>query len=411
VRIAVVSPYSWSVPGGVNNVVMSLVSHLEKLGHEVWVIAPAGTLLRRAKNLPPNFIVAGRTFPVPSNGSIAHANIFPHMLLSMKRILASRDFDVVHVFEPPTPSVSPSAVLVSKVPVVGTFCAAGDATRYYERWQPLAERMLACLTVRTAVSEAARDCVNPHFPADYRIIPCGIDIEPYVKARDGDKVGGRILVLGRPEPRKGLSVLIEAFSGLRKLTPAVSLTLVGTTPEQLRALVARFSEEPDARLEGVIALGRLSQEAKIEQMKQAEVMCAPSLGGESFGIVLTEAMAAGLPIVASDIRGYRDVLADGANGVLVPPGDVTALEEALFSTLSDTELRSRLSAAGIERAQDYSWDRVVRQMEEAYKDAVRLGPQTVEGPMVPLLRQALHFMRMRNLDGKKPEAAKGQLTS
>jgi phosphatidylinositol alpha-mannosyltransferase len=332
------------------------------------------------------------------------------MLLSMKRILGSRDFDLIHVFEPPSPSVSPSAVLVSKVPVVGTFCAAGDATCYYERWQPLAERMLASLTVRTAVSEAARDCVNPHFPADYRIIPCGIDVEPYAHARNGDKVKSRILFLGRPEPRKGLSVLVEAFSDLRKRMPRASLALVGTTPEQLRTLVSRFSNEPDRKLEGITALGRLSQEAKIDQMKQAEIMCAPSLGGESFGIVLTEAMAAGLPIVASDIRGYRAVLADGANGVLVPPGDVAALEDALHSTLKDPELRERLADSGIERAQQYSWDRVVRQMEEAYVDAVRLGPQTVQGPKVPVVRQALHFMRMRNANGKKPQTARGQAT-
>jgi phosphatidylinositol alpha-mannosyltransferase len=408
-RIAVVSPYSWTVPGGVNNIVTSLVSHLERLGHEVWIIAPAGTLTRRAKNLPENFIVAGRTIPVPSNGSIAHANPWPWMLQTMSRILSSHDFDLVHVFEPSSPSVGSCATLVAKVPVVGTFCAAGDASRYYERWRPLAERLLACISVRTAVSEAARDCVSRHFPADYRIIPCGIEIEPYANARGGNKVRRRILFVGRPEPRKGLAVLVEAFNKLRSRMPGVSLTLVGPTFEELHALMPRFSKEGAEKFRGIEALGRISREAKIEQMRRAEVMCAPSLGGESFGIVLTEAMAAGLPVVASDIRGYRAVLADGANGVLVPPGDVLALEEALFTTLGNPELREQLSLDGIERAQRYSWDRVVNQMEEAYADALRLGPRVVEGPKVPVFKQARHFMRIRTPRAKKPQAVRGEV--
>jgi len=411
VRIAVVSPYSWTVPGGVNNIVTSLVSHLERLGHEVWIIAPAGTMTRRAKDLPDNFIVAGRTIPVPSNGSIAHANPWPWMLHTMNRILSRHEFDLVHVFEPTCPSVGSCATLVAKVPVVGTFCAAGDASRYYQRWRPLADRLLACVAVRTAVSEAARDCVNLHFPAESRIIPCGIDIGPYLPARTGKKIKGRILFLGRAEPRKGLAVLVEAFGRLRSRMPSASLTLVGTTFEQLRASIPRANGSGAEMLKGIEALGRLSQEAKIEQMGRAEVMCAPSLGGESFGIVLTEAMAAGLPVVASDIRGYRAVLADGANGVLVPPGDVPALENALFSTLGNPELRSDLSQRGINRVERYSWERVVSQLEEAYADAIRLGPRVVEGPRVPVVKQALHFLRIRDPRIKKPQAARGRALS
>jgi phosphatidylinositol alpha-mannosyltransferase len=324
------------------------------------------------------------------------------MLGTMSRILGSHDFDLLHVFEPLTPAVSASTVLVAKVPVVGTFCAAGDATRYYARWRPLAERLMPCLTVRTAVSEAARDCVSPHFPGEYRLTPCGIDIEPYAKARDGKKIKGRILFLGRPEPRKGLAVLIEAYNELRKRMPGVSLTLVGTSSDQLKALFPRANGEVADKLKGIRALGHLGEQAKIEQMAKAEVMCAPSLGGESFGIVLTEAMAAGLPVIASDIRGYRAVLADGASGMLVPPGDVKALENALFSTLSDGEFRERLSADGIRRAQRYSWENVLGQIEDAYTEALRLGPCVVQGPKVPVFKQALHFMRIRAQNGRKP---------
>jgi phosphatidylinositol alpha-mannosyltransferase len=404
VRIAVVSPYSWTVPGGVNNIIASMVTHLEKLGHEVWIIGPAGTFTKRAKNLPPRFIVAGRTIPVPSNGSIAHANVYPFMLNRMSRILGSQDFDLVHVFEPFTPTVAACASLVSKLPVVGTFCAAGDATRYYRRWKPLADRIMPCITMRTAVSEAARDCVSPHYPGEYRITPCGIDIGPYAKARSVKKVKGSILFLGRPEPRKGLTVLVEAFNELRNRIPGVSLTLVGTSEEQLRALFPRNATDTTERLKGIKALGSLQEHAKIEQMAKAEVMCAPSLGGESFGIVLTEAMAVGLPVVASDIRGYRAVLGDGANGVLVPPNDAKALENALYTTLSNPALRERLSEDGIKRAQRYSWENVLSQIDDAYTDAVHLGPQVVGGARVPVLKQALHFMRLLSMNtrNRKP---------
>ncbi len=408
-RIAVVSPYSWTVPGGVNNIIASMVCHLENQGHEVWIIAPAGTVAKRAKNLPPNFIMAGRTIPVPSNGSIAHANVYPFMLNRMTRILKSRDFDLVHSFEPFTPVVAACSLLVSKIPVVGTFCAAGDATRYYRRWKPLADRLMPCLTVRTAVSEAARDCVHPHYPGEYRITPCGIDIEPYAKARSVKATKGRILFLGRPEPRKGLTVLVEAFNQLRTRMPGVSLTLVGTSEEQLRALYPHKSTDTDEMLKGIKALGSLTEHAKIEQMGKAELMCAPSLGGESFGIVLTEAMAAGLPVVASDIRGYRAVLGEGANGVLVPSGDPKALEDALHSTLSNPALLQRLSEDGIKRAQRYSWDNVLGQIEDAYADAVRLGPQVVEGPKVPVVKQAIHFFHLLSLNNKnkRPHPARG----
>ncbi len=347
--------------------------------------------------------------PLPSNGSIAHANVYPFMLSRMTRILKSHDFDLVHVFEPFTPVVAASALLVSKIPVVGTFCAAGDATRYYRRWKPLADRLMPCLTVRTAVSEAARDCVHPHYPGEYRITPCGIDIEPYAKARSVKKVKGRILFLGRPEPRKGLTVLIEAFNQLRSRMPGVSLTLVGTSEEQLRALYPRKDADAAEEAQGHQGSGQLGEDAKIEQMGKAEVMCAPSLGGESFGIVLTEAMAAGLPVVASDIRGYRAVLGDGANGVLVPPGDAKALENALYSTLSNPTLCRALSEDGIKRAQRYSWENVLSQIEDAYTDAVRLGPQVVEGPKVPVVKQAIHFVRLLSLNNKnkRPRPARG----
>ena len=407
-RVAVVSPYSWSVPGGVNNVVINLVTHLEEAGHEVSIIAPASAAAKQAKDLPPNFMRAGRTIPVPSNGSIAHVSAWPFMIHKMHRLLTKHQFDLVHVHEPGTPAVGSAAVLAAKMPVVATFHSAGRAKDYYQRWAPLATRILACISVRIAVSEAARDCVSAHFPGDYRIIPNGIDIQPYARARTAKKTKGRILYIGRPEPRKGLTVLIDSFASLRERLPGVSLALVGTSEEQLRALYHKKTDDSSERFKGVVALGNLGEAEKIEQMGMAEVMCAPSLGGESFGIVLTEAMAAGLPVVASDIDGYRAVLADGANGVLVPPGDAGALETALFKTLSNEELRRQLSEDGIKRAERYSWDSVINQIEEAYADALALGPQVATGPKVPVIKQALHFLRSRKPKTKKLRAARGQ---
>jgi phosphatidylinositol alpha-mannosyltransferase len=408
VRLAIVSPYAWDVPSGVNNHVTSLVSQLQHRGHEVWIIAPAGSLTHSAKALPDNFICAGRAFPVTSNGSVAYANGWPLMLQKMGRILARHEFDLVHVHEPTIPSVGCSATMTARVPVVGTFHAGGAAITYYERWRPLAERILACLAVRIVVSEAARDCVVSQFPADYRVIPNGIDVDAYAKARGGRKVRGRILFIGRPDPRKGLHIVVEAFRRLRDRVPGASLVLGGPTYKELHAEMARFGKSSEEDFRGITALGRLGLEAKVEQMRKAEVFCAPALGGESFGIVLTEAMAGGVPVVASNIPGYREVLAEGAFGVLVPPGDVSALENALFSTLRNPELRRDLAAGGTARAERYSWDRVVNHVVEAYEDALSLGPSLAEGPMVPVLRQARHFVRLKAPRGVKAREVGGR---
>lgn len=236
-RLAVVSPYDWNVPSGVNSHIGSLVGQLDRRGHDVWIIAPAGTVTRAAKDLPEKFILAGRTIPVPSNGSIAHASAWPFMLQKFDRMYAREHFDLIHVHEPHSPAVASAAALSAKVPLVATFHAAGYASNYYERWRPLASRIHDCITVRIAVSEAARECVFSHFPNDYRVIPNGIDVQEYAPARDGKKVKGRILFLGRPEPRKGLAVLIEAFGELRDRLPGASLNLIGPTPEELQALL------------------------------------------------------------------------------------------------------------------------------------------------------------------------------
>jgi phosphatidylinositol alpha-mannosyltransferase len=409
-RIGLVSPYAWTVPGGVNNHVMSLVRHLERAGNEVYVIAPAGDLRHSQTVIPTHFISAGKAFPVPANGAVAYVNGSFFMLGKMSRILAPLDLDVVHVHEPTIPSVGAAGTMMAKAPVVATFHAAGAAAGFYRRWKPLAERILASITLRIVVSETARQTVIGFSPGEYRVIPNGIEIERYSAAREGEKVPGRILFLGRPEPRKGLPALLEAFEGLRRRRPDASLVLAGPTPEELQSFVSRMRRAPNRDLTGITALGRVSHEVKINEMCAAEVLCAPSNGGESFGIVLVEAMAAGLPVVASDIPGYRAVLAEGSAGMLVPPENPAALENALFTVLGNPELREDLTLTGIARAERYSWDTLVDQVMEAYADAIALGPRIVKESAVPAIPQAVHFAKLafRRREVARPQEAPGQ---
>jgi phosphatidylinositol alpha-mannosyltransferase len=261
------------------------------------------------------------------------------------------------------------------------------------------------------VSETARQTVSAAFPGEYRVIPNGIDIELYAAARTGKTIRGRVLFLGRPEPRKGLPALLEAFEGVRRRLPGASLVLAGPTPEELQALACRGRRMPDRSFEGVTALGRVSHDAKIRELATAEVLCAPSNGGESFGIVLIEAMAAGVPVIASDIPGYRAVLAEGSAGVLVPPDDPAALESALTTVLTNSDLRRDLSLAGIARAERYSWDRLVGQVMDAYEEAIALGPQEVREPPVPVFSQMRHFLTTKRRVSTTPQEAPGEAST
>jgi phosphatidylinositol alpha-mannosyltransferase len=389
---------------------MSLVRHLERAGNEVYVIAPAGDLRHSQTTIPTNFISVGRAFPVPANGAIAYVNGSFFMLGKMSRILAPLNLDVVHVHEPTIPAVGAAATMMAKAPVVATFHAAGAAAAFYYRWKPLAERILSSITIRIVVSETARQTVIGFSPGEYRVIPNGIEIERYADARQGAKVPGRILFIGRPEPRKGLPALLEAFQGLRCRRPDATLVLAGPTPDELQAFASRERRTPDRSLVGVTALGRVPHSVKIQEMAAAEVLCAPSNGGESFGIVLIEAMAAGLPVVASDIPGYRAVLAEGSAGMLVPPDSPASLEHALFNVLDSSELRQNLTLSGVARADRYSWDRLIDQVLEAYADAIALGPRMVKEPPVPACAQAVHFAKtvVKRRGGGQPQEARGQ---
>lgn len=369
-RVGLVSPYSWTVPGGVNDHITNLAQQLEEHGHEPWILAPVGGPGRSRQRLPERFIPVGSAVPVPSNGSRAYVNACFWMLPRMERILADNPFDVIHAHEPCTPSVSASCVLRRNAPVVGTFHAALEDSALYRYLFPVAKKVIEALAVRIAVSEAAKEYVYARFPGPYRIIPNGVPIEKYVPARSGRKVPGRILFIGRAEPRKGLLYLLQAFVRLKERMPEATLVMVGPRWSQVQELVNRQDSGMEWPIPGIAPLGRVSQEVKVQEMAPAQVLCIPSLEGESFGIVLAEGLAAGIPVVASDLPGYRSVLKDGRLGVLTPPRDARALEQALGRLLQDEDQRRRLRAIGLAAVEDLSWRRVAEQVMETYEEAV-----------------------------------------
>jgi phosphatidylinositol alpha-mannosyltransferase len=378
-RVGLVTPYSWTVPGGVNHHIENLAAELEARGHEPWIIAPVGVLSptrrsvdSRRQRAAERFIPMGTAVPLPSNGSRSYISVNPRVVLRMDRAVRHGRFDVLHVHEPGVPSVSLAAVFLATSPVVGTFHAALESSFGYEYAPWLGRMGMERLDVRIAVSEAAREFPARLYPGDYRIIPNGVTVEKYAPAVGAAKIKGRVFFIGRAEKRKGLGVLLHAFARLRRRLPHATLVIAGATRAQ--ALEAsRLGYGPPLDMEGVEALGWVIDDEKVAQLAKAEVVCAPSLAAESFGIVLAEAMAAGVPVVASDLPGYRSVLRDGEAGRLVPPGEPALLADALYDLLQDDDERRRLAAAGLAAAERLSWTRVTDEIIAAYEDALAVG--------------------------------------
>lgn len=344
-RIGMVTPYAWNVPGGVNDHVLNLTRELEAKGHEVWVLAPWGRPGGGAEvPMPRRFVWMGSAIGVRTNGSRAHISTWPFMLSRMEATLRELQVDVLHVHEPCVPAVAAAAVLRARSAVVGTFHAALERSLWCQAMFPLARRIVAGLDARIAVSPAASRYPGARFPGEFRIIPNGVRLASFCAETPPRKQPGSIAFVGRPEPRKGLGVLLQAFAEVREALPHATLRLVGPTPAQA---IARLpgSRGQAALPAGVTALGRVDQATKAAELGAAEVLCAPSLGGESFGIVLLEGMASRAAVVASDLPGYRGVLDGGRCGLLVEPGDSEALASALLSVLGGHRLRSALVEA------------------------------------------------------------------
>ena len=375
-RIAIVSPYSWSYPGGVTRHIEALAERFIEDGHYVRVLAPfdptdrVSTVLHRgAAPQPvcaPDYLVSlGRTLGFKANGAVSNVSITPHGVATMHKELRTGGYDVVHVHEPIAPVLSWIGVDNTRLPMVGTFHVYSQSKLSNGIANMLgARRVLNRLHVRIAVSEAAAWTARRFFGGHYEIIPNGVHVDAQraalaAKRPMGDRL--RIVFVGQAVERKGLPLLLRAFEALREHIPT-ELTVIGPTPEELAPMML---DSRDVRI-----LGKVDDETKRRELEEADVLCAPSLGGESFGMVLTEAFAAGTPVVASNIAGYRDVVRDGVDGVLVPAADARALAEALRDLWEEPERRARMAQAAAEDVKRFAWSRVADEVMEAYKEAI-----------------------------------------
>jgi phosphatidylinositol alpha-mannosyltransferase len=362
VRIGIVCPYTWDVPGGVQSHVRDLTEALFASGHEVSVIAPADD----DAPLPPYVVSAGRAVPVPYNGSVARLSFGFLSAARVRRWIREGRFDVLHVHEPAAPSLGVLACWAADGPIVATFHASFERSRALSAAGPILQSALEKITARIAVSEKARKTLVEHLGGDAVLIPNGVTTERYAMATPlpgwpGDD--GALGFLGRmDEQRKGLPVLLRAFETLGRERPGLRLLLAG--PGDADEIRARIS--PDLR-ERVVNLGLVSETDKVRALHSVDVFVTPNTGGESFGIVLAEAMSAGAPILASDIPAFNKVLLGGRAGALFPVGDAGALAASAAELLDDAPRRKQLSDEAKTAVRAYDWSTVARDVVRVYE--------------------------------------------
>ncbi|HYJ66611.1 MAG TPA: glycosyltransferase family 4 protein [Nocardioidaceae bacterium] len=363
-RVGLVCPYSLDVPGGVQNHVHDLAMSLQRAGHAVSVLAPAG----QQEGLPDYVVPAGRAVPVPYNGSVARLTFGPLSMSRARRWLRAGEFDVVHVHEPTTPSLSMLALAASEVPVVATFHTANERSRAMAAAAGFLGPTLDKIAVRIAVSELARGTLVRHLGGSAVVVPNGLFVDRFA-GRSADpayaSVGGTIAFLGRyDEPRKGLPVLLEAFADIVRRRPGARLLVAGRgTAGDARRRLSRSARE---RVE---FLGPVSDHTRARLLASADVFVAPNRGGESFGIILIEAMAAGTPVVASDIPAFRAVLDGGQLGWHFRNGDAAHLADVVLDVLGDADAAQRV-AAGRRAVWQYDWGTVSQQIQQVYASVV-----------------------------------------
>jgi phosphatidylinositol alpha-mannosyltransferase len=377
-RIALVSPYSWTYPGGVTRHIEALAERFIEDGHHVRVLAPfdppdrlSAALHRGARPQAlarPDYLVSlGRTVGFKANGAVSNLSVTPYAVQTMHRELRTGRFDVVHIHEPIAPTLGWIGTDAIRLPLVGTFHVYSDNRLTNGLANMMgARRIMNRLHVRIAVSEAAAWTGRRFFGGHYRIVPNGVHVNPELARQAAEREPGeelRIVFVGQAVERKGLPLLLRAFEALREHIPC-ELTVIGPTSEELGPMLLDTS--------GVRALGKVSDADKRRELARADVLCAPSLGAESFGMVLTEAFAAGTPVVASDIAGYRDVVRDGVDGVLVPRGDAQKLAETLRDLYDEPERRLRMARAATADVERFAWPRVADEVLDAYEDAIAI---------------------------------------
>jgi phosphatidyl-myo-inositol alpha-mannosyltransferase len=366
-KVGIVVPYSWSFGGGVVDHAEAQARALEALGVETRLLIgndPPGSFSRilhprqgRHGDPPPSVIPLGRSVIVPGNGALSNLVLSPSAVPRLRRTLAREGFDLLHVHEPLAPMLSPAALALWDGPTVATFHAAGDSA-----WRRLAEPLwgflLGRIDLRIAVSEQAQLAAAPFAAGHYEVIPNGVEIPAGIDA------GGRshqIVFLGRHDPRKGLPVLLRAWPRLRD--GGVRLRVIGADPLAVRLLLTRLRISD----EGIDVLGYVDDEKLTEELSSAKLLVAPSLGNESFGMVITRALACATPVVASDIPGYREVMTP-TTGILTPPGDTEALADSIAKLLADEPARAAMGRAARELAETtYAWPLLARRLADCYE--------------------------------------------
>ena len=366
-KIGLVSPYVYPLPGGVTQHVRYLYENLRLRGHDVRILTSSHGLQRSSEG---DVIRLGKGFSMPANGSVGTITLSPRYVSQARDLLDRERFDVLHFHEPFVPFLSLVLLRESRSVNIGTFHAYGGWSPAYEFGSRALGSYADRLHGRIAVSAAARHFIDRYFPGDYKVIPNGVDAErfrrsvPLARWQDGTK---NILFVGRFEPRKGLLDLLKAYRILRKTGFGCRLLVVGGGPQEREA--RRYVAT--RRLAGVEFLGRVTDDEKTQLFRTADVFTSPATGGESFGIVLLEAMAAGAPIVASDIHGYKGVVRRGREGLLVPPHEPKLLAASIGQLLQDRDLAAQMSAAGPIRAEEFSWPRVTAKVDDYYGFVIR----------------------------------------
>ncbi|MFE1168940.1 glycosyltransferase family 4 protein [Nocardiopsis sp. NPDC058789] len=372
-RVGIVCPYAWDVPGGVQQHVGDLAEALGAMGHEVSVLAPLGD---PDHPVPAYLVPAGRPVPVPYNGSVARLSFGPRTAARVRRWITEGRFDLLHIHEPAAPSVSLLACWAADGPVVATFHTSNPRSRAMAASSGALRSALEKINARVAVSEAARRTLVEHVGGDAVLIPNGVSVRRFAHAEPlpgWPGRGGSLGFLGRlDEPRKGLATLLEAFSRMAPHRPGLRLLVAGPGEADLSGV-------PDSVRDRVVLLGRLDDADKVRVYHSTDVFCAPNLGGESFGIVLTEAMASGAAIVASDIPAFGAVLADGAAGELFRVGDPDHLAERAGTLLDSPERRAALSEAARAAVRAYDWDTVAADIAHVYETVLSWGDQGSPG--------------------------------
>lgn len=367
-RIALASPYDWSVPGGVNRHVSNLAQHYIRRGHDVRVIAPSS---KRLRVLPDYLQIIGHSsIGLPASGSVANIALSYNLGPRVKAYLAREPFDIVHVHEPFMPILPFQFLRYKRSTTVATFHAARDTgSRTYAYGKSIIEQWWHNIDGRIAHSRAALKLIGAYFAARYRVIPSGIDYAffaseapPLPEFRDGKR---NILFVGRQEQRKGLPYLIEAFGRLQQEMPDTRLIVVGPDGGLRQSCIRYISEH---NVKDVVFTDFVPFEDLPRYYKTADVFCAPNTGHESLGLIILEAMAAGAPIVATRIQGFQDVLTEGVHGLLVPPKDSDALCSALRKLLNDSAMREEMGRAGSRDARNYSWDEMSGRVLQMYED-------------------------------------------